>query len=202
MSVICFFGLVLFVLWVAFRKLSKQSGGLNQNKEIKHTSVSPLDLYTIQHQGIQLLESLYIIENTKNIDTLKGRIEFVLCTYNYFVNASQLDRYHADIDAIIEEYHLRYFDRHISEMQSILLVAPNNGDLLTYLSDSVYNCIRGYIVVQVEYARALKTQPAKQKRIDDMIEKAEQAISLYQTFELPDNSNIDMIRRIVPTTIK
>lgn len=42
----------------------------------------------IQRQGIQILESLYIISNTKNIDTLKGRFEFVKNLYDDFVNGS------------------------------------------------------------------------------------------------------------------
>ena len=41
----------------------------------------------IQRIGVQILESLHILSNTKNIDTLKGRFEFVENLYDDFVKS-------------------------------------------------------------------------------------------------------------------
>jgi len=134
----------------------------------------------IQRQGIQLLESINILNSTKNLDTLIGRYEFISKMYSEFVNASYNDRYVSDIQVSIDQYKTMYYDKILRDFELKLIVKPNNEDLKDYYSGCLFICFDGFYQEQINQIATLKKDDAKQKRKEKIVEVGNQTISEFQ----------------------
>ncbi|MEX0966678.1 MAG: TM2 domain-containing protein [Bacteroidia bacterium] len=144
--------------------------------EIKNFNYVPMQ---IQRQGIQLLESINILNTTKSIDTLIGRYEFISNMYDNFVKASYNKRYISDIQVAIDQYKSMYYDRILKDYELQLLVQPEHEKLTDYYSDCLFNCFNGFYKEQKEQIETLKRDDAKQRRKEKIIEVADNTISEF-----------------------
>ena len=147
-----------------------------RESEIKNFNYVPMQ---IQRQGIQLLESINILNTTKSLDTLIGRYDFIQKMYDDFVKASYNSRYISDIQRAIDEYKTMYYDRIIKDFELQLLVHPNHENLKEYYSLCLFNCFEGFYNEQIEQIGALKKDDAKQRRKEKIIEVGNQTISEF-----------------------
>lgn len=135
------------------------------------------DPMQVQRQGIQLLESINILNNTKNIDTLKGRYEFIKKLYDYFINASYNKRYLTDIQKAIDEYKTMYYDKILKDFELSLIIKPDNQKLNSYYGECLMNCFMLYYDEQKKQIQTLKMQNAKERRLEKIIEIAEETLN-------------------------
>ncbi|MCF8303723.1 MAG: TM2 domain-containing protein [Bacteroidales bacterium] len=154
-----------------FKEKQKQ-----REAEIKNFNYVPMQ---IQRQGIQLLESINILNTTKSLDTLSGRYEFISNMYHDFVKASHNRRYISDIQVAIDQYKTMYYDRILNDYELQLLVRPDHEKLTDYYSDCLFNCFNGFYEEQKEQIETLKRDDAKQRRKEKIIEIADKTISEF-----------------------
>lgn len=150
----------------------------------------------IEGKGFQLLESVEIITNTKNLDTLKGRIEFINSIYPSLLSYSSLHRYIMDAQKAIDRYKSIYYDRILTSVQSILLLKPNMDMLKQLYSDCILTCYTRYVDQQREEMERLKTNAAKERRREDIIKKGYIAKYMFKEFDLMDNGYLQKIEDI------
>ena len=131
----------------------------------------------IERRGIQILESLHILSNTKNIDTLKGRFEFIENLYDDFVNASSHKRFVSDIQNSIDEYKMTYYERIPNEYEINLLIKPDKENLKKFYIDCIFNCFKKFQEEQEKQIESIKRQDSKERRIKKILNVANEAKS-------------------------
>lgn len=190
-----------FIAYMIYRTSKMQADKLLETKDTVNTSLSEViqfDIKSLQRRGLQMFENIYTIETTKNLSTLKGCIDFVLHNYSWFVKMSGvLTRYENDIQAAVDEYLLRYYDRQITVRQKVLMFTPDNERLNEFLSLSICRCFTEYAARQADEMVKLKTEAAKQRRKADILDKADIALSLYGTFGIPEEGNVEIIKELI-----
>ncbi len=147
-----------------------------REQEIKNFNYQP---FQIQRQGIQLLESLNILHTTKNIDTLKGRYDFIEKMYDDFIKASYNKRYVSDIQVAIDEYKTMYYDKIISDFELNLLIQPENENLKDYYSECLYNCFNLFLSEQEYQISNLKKEDAKKRRKGKIVSIANEIVAEF-----------------------
>ena len=192
------FGVLLFI---AASKKNKPSN----NKPIK---TEPINKPTIDHQtsfqtkqiqgqGIQFLESINIIQTTKNLDTLRSRISFIDETlYPNIISNAGNNRYKIDIQKSIDDYKTLYYDKTLNEIQTNLLVNPNNTELKKLYADSIVQCYIRYVDNQKEEISKLIRESAIEKRKEFIIQVGYNAKYMFKTFELTDDGQLEIIETI------
>lgn len=158
---------------------SKLAERLKKAKEIASSKRTSIDInyepQIIQRQGVQILESLHILSNTKNIDTLKGRFEFIEKIYDNFIDASNNKRFVSDIQHSIDEYKTTYYERIPTESEISLLIKPDKEKLRKFYIESIFNCFKRYQEEQENQIESLKRQDAKNRRIKKILSIAKEA---------------------------
>jgi len=192
------FGVLLFIA------ASKKNKPTN-NKPIK---TEPINKPTIDHQtsfqtkqiqgqGIQFLESINIIQTTKNLDTLRSRISFIDETlYPNIISNAGNNRYKIDIQKSIDDYKTLYYDKTLNEIQTNLLVNPNNTELKKLYADSIVQCYIRYVDNQKEEISKLIRESAIEKRKEFIIQVGYNAKYMFKTFELTDDGQLEIIETI------
>jgi len=152
---------------------------INQKQQKRAEEIKNFDYHPdqIQRRGIQLLESLNILFTTKNIDTLKGRYEFILKMYDDFEKASYHGRYSSDIQIAIDEYKTMYYDKIINAIELEILAKPNKEKLLDFYSDSLFNCFNEFTKEQELQILNLKRADAKTRRKEKIVNVANETIT-------------------------
>jgi TM2 domain-containing membrane protein YozV len=123
----------------------------------------------IKQRGIQLLESIYIMHSTKSYDTLKGRFEFVNGFYDEFIKSSNNKRYLSDIQQCIDEYKTMYYDRVINTIEVDIILNPNIDKMIEFYGECLFSCFKKFYEEQKQQIEKLKTQDAKNKRLEKII---------------------------------
>jgi len=162
---------ILNILNGKITKVAKKTTGVTSNFSANQ----------IQNRGIQVLESINIIDNTKNSDTIKSRFEFLSKLYPDFINASTNKRYISDIQIAVDEYKSRYYDKILNDYELELLVKPSSEKLISFYAESLMKCFDRFLNEQYEQIENLKRQNAIEKRFEKIIDVADE-ISSELTF--------------------
>ncbi|UOH78747.1 hypothetical protein MT996_04560 [Ornithobacterium rhinotracheale] len=170
-------------------KAYKKEEPVFDKKKFLHKEVSRL--------GVQLLESLNVIDETKNIDTLFGRIEFINKFYFKFIASKNEPQYLRYIQNAIDQYKSLYYNKIIKNYELSLVVKPSQMNLEIFFGDAIYRCYLRFVEKQKEDISRLKTQKAIEKRIDNIIKTGYSAKYMFKTFNIFDyNNNLDKIERV------
>lgn len=109
---------------------------------------------TIQGAGLQVLETVYIVRTTKNIETLKGRFQLLLERMAVLKKAAANRQYQADISLTVQKYKSIYFDRPLENQQLSAISKPNEFDMAGLYCEALLVCssseIYGSILSQLE----------------------------------------------------
>jgi len=152
---------------------------LSSTHQQEHTSINePFSYQSIRIQGIglQILESINIISNTKNIDTLRGRFEFICKIYGDLVNGSKAAIYFYDIQRSIDEYKIRYYNIILNDFEISLIIKPNFSNLISLYSECIRNCFMKFYDEQNIQINQLKQQNAKIKRRKKIVDVGRESI--------------------------
>jgi|GEM_PF-3509464 len=177
---------------VSVRKKKKEKDHSTTSNHISLTDFNKIRAF----QAKQLLESIYILETTKTLDTLSGRIDFISKIYANFIPASKLTIYQSLVEEAIDTYKVMYYDRITTENQVSLLLYPNIDKMRWFCSDCIVNCYERYVEYQITKMNELKTNTARVKRREDMIAKGNFARDMFNTYSLPDIGHLDSIENI------
>jgi hypothetical protein len=192
---------LLIVSYIIFR-VYKKNRRANETEiqpltDINVSSTNSFNHMQVRRQGIQLLESLYILSTTHNLDILVGRMNFINQIYENIINCSQTTRYLSEVSSAVDEYKTRYYDRQIiDEAHLNLLLHPDNKYLKLFYSNCILECYARYVKRQKEEMDKLKTNAAKERRRDDIIKKGYSAKYMFKTYDLPDEGHLDSIEEM------
>ena len=190
-----------FFAYMIYRTSKTQVNKSSETIRVTKTAISNVSLFDIQslhRRGLQMLESIYVVETTKNLSTLSGSIDFLTHNYSWFITISGvLSRYENDIQAAVDEYMLRYYDRQITVRQKVLMFTPDNERLNEFLSLSICRCFTEYAARQADDMAKLKTEAAKHRRKVDILDKSDIALSLYSKFGISEGGNVAIIKELI-----
>lgn len=185
--------IIVFSFVMIVVKLSKKKP-MSQPEE---KALNPFDVIQVNTRSVQLLESLYIVETTKNIETLRSRIDFLLTTYSSLVVLAVFKhKYVAEAEKAMNTYQLRYPDRNITKSQAALLLAPNLDELKNHISGCIVLSYAAFVKSELLQLEKLTRQSAIEKRKESIIRSGYDMKYLFKTFELPDNKHLDAIEEI------
>lgn len=143
-----------------------------RDQEIASFRYDPAD---IQRRGLQLLESASILNSTKNIDTLKGRIEFIETLYDDLVKASHNKRFVSDAQKSIDQYKTMYYDKVLNQVEIALLLKPSHPLMSSYYAACIVNCVRLFQQEQRTQIASLKRKDAIEKRLEKLMDVIDDA---------------------------
>lgn len=143
-----------------------------RDQEIASFRYDPSD---IQRRGLQLLESASILNSTKSVDTLKGRMEFIESLYDDLVKASHNKRFVSDAQKSIDQYKSMYYDKVLNQVEIALLLKPSHVLLNSYYASCVMNCYRLFHQEQRTQISALKRKDAIEKRLEKLMDVVDEA---------------------------
>jgi len=118
----------------------------------------------------QALESIEIIETTKNIDTLESRYNFLQQLFQELKIASYTPRYANDVQTALDQYKQMYYDKTPTKTQLVGLLKPIEFDMDTFYCSSIYNCFIRHYETQINEISLLKTEKGKKGRYGKLYE--------------------------------
>jgi hypothetical protein len=157
---------------------------------------------TIQSTSIQFLETLYILDNSKNIETIQSRIEFLETVTDRLRNLINNPDYQYLIQLAIDDYSVRYFNRNPSETDISRLTNPESFDLETYCINVLINGLKRFFEEQLDEIEFLKSSSSKEKRISKVIHNILSAKNYLQMKFSESKSYYTGIEEIEKITIK
>jgi hypothetical protein len=120
---------------------------------------------TIQSTSIQFLETLDILDNSKNIETIQSRIEFLESVTEKLIYLKDKLDYQFLIQLAVDHYNLICYNRSPSETNLSRLSSPDNFDLETYCINALINGLKRFFDEQLDEIEFLKSSSSKEKRI-------------------------------------
>lgn len=117
----------------------------------------------------QFMESLQLIENTSNIDTLKSRIDFTKKLFKRIKIAYMNDqRGYMAASSKAKSMIKRAYPKYYSSYDMNSLMNQDETYLSYFYSENVVRCFEEYKEKMILEISKLKTTPAKQKRIENV----------------------------------
>lgn len=120
--------------------------------------------------GIQVMETVYIIGTSRNIETIKSRHNFLLTIIDTLKQRQNNPQYSVYIQAAIDYYKSVYYDRSPQDYQLAILSNPNDFDLNDFYCKALVNAMKRFCGEQENEINALKKENAKAKRKAKVIE--------------------------------
>jgi len=124
----------------------------------------------IRRAGIQVMETVYIIGTSKNIETIKSRHDFLLTIIDTLKKAQNNPQYSVYIQAALDYYKSTYYDRSPLDCQLAIISSPNNFDLNDFYCKALVSAMKRFCGEQENEINALKKENAKMKRKTKVIE--------------------------------
>ena len=123
-----------------------------------------------QRAIIQTMESLYILATSKNIETIKGRYEFLLTLIPTLKSAKSNSQYSNVIQSALDQFKTMYPASVPQDYQLSALKDPETFDVTEFYCFSLVNATKRYYKKQFEEINALKKESAKTKRASKVID--------------------------------
>lgn len=118
----------------------------------------------IQRTGLQVLETIYIINTSKALDTITGRYVFLISIIDTIKQGSSNARYLSDIQIAIDRYKSMYYDRILEDYQIAFLLKPKDFDLIDYYCSALFCALKRNYDVYKEEVNILKREDSKIRR--------------------------------------
>lgn len=123
-----------------------------------------------QRAIIQTMESLYILATSKNIETIKGRYDFLLTLLPTLKSAKNNSQYSNVIPSALEQFQTMYPAGVPQDYQLAVIHNPEAFDINDFYCSSLVNATKRYYEKQIEEINALKKETAKTKRAAKVID--------------------------------
>ncbi len=123
-----------------------------------------------QRAVIQTMESLYILATSKNIETIKGRYNFLLTLIPTLKSAKNNPQYSNVIQSAFEQFKTMYQTSDPQEYQLTVINNPETFDINDFYCSSLVNATKRYYEKQIEEINSFKKETAKTKRVAKVID--------------------------------
>ena len=147
----------------------------------------------------QLLETIFILENSKAVDTVIGRIPFYLECVDYLKHQCKSPKYISNIQNGLDYYKSLYYDRVPTELSILILTNPISNIHSEFIGVSIYNSFGRAFAHYVDAIKTLTKVTAKEKRkivILHTLELARNEITNHCIGAKSYQKIIDSMRRI------
>lgn len=133
-----------------------------------------------QRAIIQTLESLYILASSKNVETIKGRYDFLLTLLPTLKSAKNNSQYSNVIQSALEQFKTMYPAGVPQNYQMAVINNPETFDINEFYCNSLVNATKRYYDKQFEEINALKKETAKTKRIGKLSDSINSVLNELQ----------------------
>src|SRR3954454_7152898 len=137
-----------------------------------------------------LLESLFIIETTKNIETLISRFHFALNINKELCKLSVSQGYIREVQLGLDNYRSHFFDRRLTDIQINLVSYPCQPYLQMLCYASLLKCFTNHYAEQMVTVNELKSIGAKINRLKKLCLVIEEVKKEIIAIELVDEKGI------------
>lgn len=127
-------------------------------------------IYETKYKINQLLETVYIIENTSNIDTLIGRYQFFIKVVRDLSKYKSDPRYRMYLSEGVDYYKTLYYDKVVTDTQLKFVADPEDSQYIDFYSMNIVRCFDQYCRKMKAEISALKREAAKKNRIKKITE--------------------------------
>jgi len=142
----------------------------NKNKP-KNNDVTNYNRIAVLGCVVQILESVYILENSEQIDTIIGRHSFLKIRVNELSNLkSATPGFISYAQDGIDNYKKTYYDRIPSDIQLVIITNPELSQLELLLKISVGRALIAHYRTQSNEIIGLKRKDAIARRKNKLIE--------------------------------
>jgi len=124
---------------------------------------------TLQTLSVQFLETTYILDNSKNVETIQSRIQFLETVVENMRTLSSHSDYQFYAQIGIDNYKVRYFDRIPTDNNIAGLLNPTEFNIPKYCIRSIISGLERYLNEQFEEIQFLKSKGSKDKRLSKVI---------------------------------
>lgn len=124
----------------------------------------------VQRAAIQVMETVYIIATSKNIDTIRERHDFLLTIIPTLKSAKNNPQYPTIIQMALDQFKTIYPASVLQDYQLAVLSSPDTFDINEFYCSSLVNAMKRFCGKQSEEIKALKKEAARTKRIAKVID--------------------------------
>lgn len=199
-----FFGLIMILVGYALKFNKHKSNVIFQPERPSIKRNSELDIHLVdivtEAQGqwqkevknyryqkeqirgkiLQSLETIEIIESTKNLDTLQSRYLYLIKLFHELQIASTTSRYFRDAQDSIDDYKQLYYDKIPHRTQLAGVLKPLEFDIVAFGGESVFNCFMRHYDFQLQQINSLKTASGKKGRYKKLLDSLDETTILLR----------------------
>lgn len=138
----------------------------------------------------QCIESIDVIDNTRNIETLKSRIELLRDRLAQILTVYDFNT--ALYEALLTETFSRYcylWEKEIQPVHLYILKNPNGEKLEQFISRRIYDSYERFYYYKKDEINKLKTSTAIEKRKNEIIKTGYDFKYLYKFLNVEDHNN-------------
>ncbi|MBS1753073.1 MAG: hypothetical protein JST34_03400 [Bacteroidetes bacterium] len=145
---------------------------VQQNEKEKQNRIKNFQYLPQQVSGsvVQTLESIQIMDTTKNFDTLKGRHQFVEEKIDFLKLASHNKRYLTDVQTGLDQYKTLYYDKVPTQQQIAALLKPNEFNYDEFHCQCILNSFQRFYEEQNKQIASLKRPDAIKNRREKIMD--------------------------------
>lgn len=114
----------------------------------------------------QCFETTHILSTTKSLETYKTRYLLFKDKHQQLIKFKSSYKYKKAFDTAVNKYKSMYYDRSLNMTIKNGLFDPQNFDLKQFFEDTIYNCYTESLKADYQKIEELKTDKAKQNRLD------------------------------------
>lgn len=132
---------------------------------VKSSEPDDYNSYEVKAVVKQFLESVYLIQNSKNIDVVVGRYEH-LNRLVYTLQSGAFDeRYSLDMAIALDAYKTSHYDKTPSEEQLLIIQEPSRENLKKITAPALKGCCDNFYNELLELSKTMKSKKAVYKRL-------------------------------------
>lgn len=146
--------------------------------------------------AVQLLESLEIVSETKNFETLESRFQLIYELVEKLSFHTSRSTYLKLVKRAIDNYQQNYYDRTVTELQKEVLTELDLATVKLIHAEALQLCFERFVEKKAKEMNKLKTAVAIEKRREDIIRVGYSVKYMFKTYQLPDNGNIEAIENL------
>lgn len=135
----------------------------------------------------QALESIYIIEDTMNIDILVSRYKFLLPILLELSSVKNTSSYELTVADGVEDYRMMYYDRTITDTQAAIVINPECLDNNEFYALNIVRCFHKYCDKMEQDLNNAKKEATKLKRREAVIESAKICIAELHSSKMTES---------------
>lgn len=118
----------------------------------------------ILRASLQLMETMFIMENSKSVDTVIGRTALYNDLIRFLKERCSANRYLSDVQTGLDEYKSLYYDRIPTDLSLLILTQPHLRIHSEFICVSIYNSFGKMFEDFINVTKTLTRESAKVKR--------------------------------------